>query len=338
MKKIAFFNHKGGVGKTTLAFNVASALQSLGHRVLLVDADPQCNLTALNLTESHIENLLNDSEAEEEDEDGGATIWTGLRPVVRGRGGLGPVTVWGDNAEPIIIAGDVLLADYEEELYSVWNECYAGKPRAFDVTCALASLVNSKAQEYGCDVVFYDVGPNVGALNRVVLLDSDYFITPVAPDLFSLRALSTVGRKLVDWLKAWKDIRSRVKGDEKKRLFTGNPKYLGYVISAFKVYNRQSAEKADPHEYWENRIASRVKHKLVDPLIAENFAHLLQTQYPYKLGEVAHYQSLAAAAQKELVPIGQLQGKVNPGHAGRIDAAKKDFAALAAEIHRRADL
>ena len=45
-KPIALFNHKGGAGKTTLSANIAATLAWLGKRVLLVDADPQCNLTS----------------------------------------------------------------------------------------------------------------------------------------------------------------------------------------------------------------------------------------------------------------------------------------------------
>lgn len=46
-KTITFFNHKGCVGKTTLIHNLAFALADLGHKVLLIDSDPQMNLTAL---------------------------------------------------------------------------------------------------------------------------------------------------------------------------------------------------------------------------------------------------------------------------------------------------
>src|SRR5712671_22277 len=45
MKIISVFNNKGGVGKTTLTFHLAHALGEIGYRVLLMDLDPQCNLT-----------------------------------------------------------------------------------------------------------------------------------------------------------------------------------------------------------------------------------------------------------------------------------------------------
>ena len=45
MKIIALYNHKGGVSKTTTTFNLARYMQDQGKKVLVVDADPQCNMT-----------------------------------------------------------------------------------------------------------------------------------------------------------------------------------------------------------------------------------------------------------------------------------------------------
>lgn len=49
-KFICLFNHKGGVSKTTTTYNLGWALSKLGNRVLMVDLDPQCNLTGLVLS------------------------------------------------------------------------------------------------------------------------------------------------------------------------------------------------------------------------------------------------------------------------------------------------
>ena len=58
---IAVANHKGGVAKTTSCVNVAAALSKMGRRVLLVDVDPQANLTSSFTDESKIEVSIYDA-------------------------------------------------------------------------------------------------------------------------------------------------------------------------------------------------------------------------------------------------------------------------------------
>jgi cellulose biosynthesis protein BcsQ len=244
--KIALFNHKGGVGKTTLTVNIADALADLGKRVLLVDADPQCNLTSFYLNESDLEKLLGDSN----DDSDGQTLWSAVKPVAEGRGPIKPIDEWQIPGRNLyLLPGDVLLSEYEEVLPEAWTECFARRARGYDVTTALAKAVNFTSDKIDADVVLYDVGPNVGALNRVVLLDCDYFITPVAADLFSLRALSTVGRSVAKWINDWSTILSLASAKDRREIFDGRPAYLGYITSAFKVNSGRTA--ANPHADWE---------------------------------------------------------------------------------------
>jgi hypothetical protein len=119
-------------------------------------------------------------------------------------------------------------------------------------------------QRYEVDIVMYDIGPNVGPLNRAVLLDSDYFATPVAADLFSLRALSTVGRSAARWIADWTTIRGLATPANLKTLLHGKPVYLGYITSAYKVSSGRNSTR--PHEYWEGKIAPRVSTRVVDVL------------------------------------------------------------------------
>src|SRR6266851_6658701 len=74
--RITIYNHKGGVGKTTLNVNIASALAELGKAVLLVDSDPQCNLTSYLLSDDVVDDLLDHSDGPK-----GQTIWTAVKPV-----------------------------------------------------------------------------------------------------------------------------------------------------------------------------------------------------------------------------------------------------------------
>jgi hypothetical protein len=77
MPIISLFNNKGGVGKTTFLFHVAHVLAEGGHKVLMVDCDSQCNLTAYALQDKAIEKAW---------EDNGNSIYRAIEPVARGIG------------------------------------------------------------------------------------------------------------------------------------------------------------------------------------------------------------------------------------------------------------
>lgn len=331
MKKIALFNHKGGVGKTTLTVNLADAFNDMGKTVLLVDADPQCNLTSFFIDEDALEKLLGDSD----NEDSADTLWSAIKPVVIGRGGVKHLPHWSvDKSNIHLIPGDVLLSDYEEALPAAWTDSFARRTRGYDVTTAISQVVNQVAEAVDADIVMYDVGPNVGALNRAILIDCDYFITPVAADLFSLRALSTVGRSVGKWVTDWATIRGMASEESLAQLPRGLPHYLGYITSAYKV--GRGSKASDAHTGWEKDIGPRVRYRVVDTLRRINPA--LATAGSNKLGGIRHYHSLAPEAQRHGVAIGKLRGLVNSGQNEHVDEAHEEFALLAQEIATRAKL
>ena len=219
--RLVIFNHKGGVGKTTLTVNVAARLAVRGKRVLLVDADPQCNLTSYLVEAKVVDDLLDNSDSEQ-----GGTLWTAVKPLVEGNGDIRqiePIESYPRNL--FLLPGDIRLSDYEAELNEFWGQCLQRKIRGFKGTTAISRLVDAVARKHKIDFVFYDIGPNIGALNRVVLLDATHFIVSVACDIFSVRALRTLGRTLAGWIQDWKTIAALA--PEGTYVLKGKPKFLG---------------------------------------------------------------------------------------------------------------
>ena len=329
IRALALFNHKGGVGKTTLTINIADAMADLGLRVLLVDADPQCNLTSFFLEEKALDDLLGES-----DEVNGGTIWSAIKPVVDGKGPIKDIEAVEMANGVLLCPGDVLLADYEEVLPAAWTGSFARREREYDVMCALSSASRAIAAKYNADLLIFDVGPNVGPLNRTILLDVDFFATPVAADLFSLRALSTVGRALARWIDDWSTVRRLASTQDRTRILKGKPQYLGYITSSYKVSSGRQATR--PHEYWEAKIAPRVRDRIVEDI--KKVDPSLVPEGGNKLGSIKDFHSLAPQAQEFGIAIGKLRGYVNPGYYQQVDEAATEFAILAREILRKMGL
>ena len=114
-RRIAIYNHKGGVGKTTLTINIAYALAALKKKVLLVDSDPQCNLTSYLIDASVVDDMLDSSESSK-----GRTLWSAIKPVSEGMGEarlIDPLETRG----LLLLPGDILLSKFEQDLYQSWG-------------------------------------------------------------------------------------------------------------------------------------------------------------------------------------------------------------------------
>src|SRR5260221_9546554 len=195
-KRVVIYNHKGGVGKTTLTINIAAALGALGKQVLLVDSDPQCNLTSYLVDAEVVDSLLDNS-----DKENGETIWSALKPLVDESGDIKNVTPIDSPMKGVLLVpGDIQLSTLEEDLGSSWGEAFQRKVRGLRRITGLSAYVNQLCTDHKIDYVFYDSGPNIGPLNRVILLDCDFFIVPAACDSFSIRAFKTLGQSLKKWL------------------------------------------------------------------------------------------------------------------------------------------
>jgi len=320
--RISIYNHKGGVGKTTLTMNLAATLADSGKRVLLVDSDPQCNLTSYLLADDVVDELLDKS-----DSDQGKTIWSAVRPLSEAVGGLRlvkPVRTGVQNL--FLIPGDIRLSEFETDLAEFWGQSLQRKPKGFRGTTAISELVGELSRQLSIDYVFYDSGPNIGPLNRVILLDCTCFIIPVSCDLFSLRALKTLGRTLTSWISDWSTIADLA--PEETLLLSGRPNFLGYVPGGFRVYGGAVAHQ---HSHYLSRIEKEIHAQIVallrkiDPDLAQG------TLSQFKLGEFKDFGSLVPASQREGLPL----YSVGAGTKVQREQARQALTALADKVEAR---
>jgi cellulose biosynthesis protein BcsQ len=314
---MTIYNHKGGVGKTTLTINIAAALSALGKSVLLVDSDPQCNLTSYLLPDDKVDELLNTSDTLK-----GRTIWTAMRSLYNGTGGvlpIAPVEVGG----VFLLPGDIRLSEYEEFLSEAWTDSFRRRIGGLRATNSLSSLVDVICEDYDFDYVFYDTGPNIGSLNRVLILDSHYFMVPVACDLFSVRALSTLGQSLKRWIIDWNTIVDLAPDDVE--MMCGEPVFLGYIPQRFKEYGQEMA--SEPRKYL--RRLKRQMFESVSSVLREIDESLAPpaSEDPV-VGSVRDFASIVQVAQREGVAIWDSS---SPNEKAK-NAARKVFGGIATKI------
>jgi len=287
----------------------------MGKRVLMVDADPQCNLTAYVMDSGVLDDLLDHS-----DDANGETIWSGVKPVVDATGGVNEIECFEVGTNLFLLPGDIRLSDFEEELSDFWRQCFQRKRRGFVGTAALSTLANFVCKAEKIDYVFYDSGPNIGPLNRVIILDCDYFIIPAAYDLFSVRALKTLGRTLFSWISDWETISELA--PEGIYMLPGTPKFLGYIPQNFTVYRGGVASQ---QARYLGLLDKSIQTEIVGVL---KELGVTKPGMNYQLGEIKDFGTLVTASQREGRPIYSVKAGSNDQRA----KARADFQAIAKKI------
>jgi cellulose biosynthesis protein BcsQ len=271
-----------------------------------------------------VNNLLDKS-----DSPAGSTLWSAVKPVVDAVGEARSIPAVEVRPNLFLLPGDVRLAEFEQELNTFWGECFQRKTRGFRGAGALSAIVTTAVRRFKIDYVFYDSGPNIGALNRVILLDCDHFIIPAACDLFSLRAISTLGHTLETWIKDWATIADLAPEDQ--LLLAGMPQLLGFIPQRFRVYRGLPAAQ---YARFLPLLEKRINSEVIARLRKIDLGLLPPTGEALKIGEVKDFGSLSTASQDEGVPIAYVD------HAGTPDQkseAKAVFTILAQAIMKRTE-
>lgn len=165
MNVVTFFNHAGGVGKSSTARDVAYLLVEHGFRVLLIDADPQANLTEwLGVTED-------------------VPLKTTIYPALIDDGGL-------DNVDDLSLP--VPMNVYGIDFIPSTLELAAAEQRLVGEVDGIRRLSEAVHKLEGYDFVLIDPSPSLGMLTSCCTVAADYVVVPLPPNSKGRKGLPTI--------------------------------------------------------------------------------------------------------------------------------------------------
>ncbi len=302
VSKIALFNHKGGVSKTTTTFNLGWMLASKGKTVILVDTDPQCNLTGMVLgfsTKEELEGLYRKQQ----------NIKSGLAPAFESQ----PRLIEAIDCVPVegqdglfLLPGHVGFAEYEVTL-GIAQELSGSIQTLQNLPGSISFLLEKTAEKFKADYILIDMSPSLGSINQNLLMISDFFILPTSPDFFSVMAIDSLASILPRW-HSWAKQASRVKV-LKEAIYPfpkSNPIFLGTIVQN---YRKRDGKPSAAFQKWIDAMNVAVSERLIPALEREGMM-LRKEDYTaqgigadFCLVQMSDFNSLIAKSQEHQTPV-----------------------------------
>lgn len=314
MKSICLFNHKGGVSKTTTTFNLGWMLANKGFKVVMVDLDSQCNLTGQVFGHKALEDDYFEQFYRERQ-------YINMGPIVKGlidgsaldaiKAGAGAELFETQNPNLLLLAGHLDVADLDAQI-TVSLKIATGIPATRNIVGNLPAILKNIAEAHGADFLLYDLSPNVGGLNEVILMSSDYFIVPTSPDYFCLQAVDSLTKNIEKWKKEISRFKTDNEIVDKNYAVHNSPKFVGIIQQR---YRPRSGRPASSFQKWIDKIDEAVTCKLVprlesiDCIIEMSKIEQALEPYglkPYNLAYISDFNSLIAISHLLKKPIFEL--------------------------------
>lgn len=304
-QKIALFNHKGGVSKTTTTFNLGWMLAAKGKRVILVDTDPQCNLTGMCLggeteeAQERIESIYNTK----------SNIKTGLAPAFESQ----PRVIEGIDCIPIgsqerlfLLPGHVGFAEYEVTL-GIAQELSGSVQALKNLPGSITDLLDKTAKKHKADYILIDMSPSLGSLNQNLLMTSHFFLVPTNADFFSVMAIDSLTKVLPRWHEwAKKASELPILKNANYPFPDINLRFLGTIIQNYRIIH---GKETAAFEKWIKKIEDDVFNKFV-PILEKNYLLLPDDYYgstkakeDFTLSKIPNFNSLIALSQEHQTPV-----------------------------------
>lgn len=323
-KKLLFANNKGGVGKTTLAYNCAVSFAKAGYKTMLVDLDPQCNLSRLALGDDNYGKTLFSSTQRD--------IYDVLKGVIEGGRDIDlSVETIQINENLSLLKGNVNLTLYENLLVNAYGSAASGQQLGYFQTSAIDRFLRERGLHDEIDIFVIDTSPSLSLLNRIIFLGADYFVVPMMPDAFSVQGIENLGSVFEGWKKNWQISGKALAGNtENKFVLSGDGLFVGYIVNSYNVYGKQPIHD---HRHWIEEIPGKVKKYLSEK---HGRNGLVEKSWKDPLAIIQDYGRIPAKCQELGVAIFDLDPKlieeIYIGTKENIEKSKEEFEDLSQNL------
>lgn len=316
-QRIALFNHKGGVSKTTTTFNLGWMLASKGKKVILVDADPQCNLTGIVLGFTGITEFEQFYEKK-------ANLRDGIAPAFESR----PKLIEAVECVPVkgqkdlfLLPGHIRLSEYEVTL-GIAQELSGSIQTLQNLPGSISYLLEKTAVKFNADYVLIDMNPGLSSINQNLLMTSNFFIVPTNPDFFSVMAIESLATVLPKW-QTWAE-KARalpILRDATYPFPKVAPKLLGIIVQN---YRPRGGVPAAGFQKWIDEINETVSSKLVSELrkigmmLPDKVYGEGSMEAAFCLATIPDFNTLITRSQEHQTPVFALTPQ-QIGQAGKIE-------------------
>ncbi len=368
MKILSLFNNKGGVGKSTLCFHLGCALGDLGKKVLLIDLDPQCNLTISGMFEEKLHDIWREEDDYIDDfeaalKNSGAQLIQAprsihflLKPIEDGLNSFEeypPVIKLFQNVD--MIPGRLSLHQYESKLAERWSGLYQSDNLSIRTVTNIRKICEDYGELYGYDYILIDTSPSLGILNKVIISTVDGFIIPAFPDMFSLYGIRNIGSSLKQWQREFETIYKLISVDKRSRFPEKFVQFMGYTIYNAKKQSKNLNEYdlARAHYAYVKEMPEAIK-EFIDP---NNCASIDNIMEPIGGSSVMHsHNTFPSVAQALKCPMwlvpdtyrhykdtnpelldDLIAEEPNPGHYKRYIETQEKYQTFAKEFILRAE-
>ena len=206
MRIIAFPSVSRGAGQSSLVFHLAWMYADLGVSVVVADFDPQARLTRKFLDTEEVDALWSGDKATR------MTIYRALRARLDGPREPDLPTLIEFSPGIDLLPGDPALAEVEDELAAQWSQRLDPNAPTLGTLGRIRRMLERTAKEYEASLVLLDVGPNLGALNRAILMTADDVVLPLATDVSTLHGLRSFGPTLWSWRREREELLTSASG------------------------------------------------------------------------------------------------------------------------------